>query len=1207
MQYADYALWQRAPARRRATRTACCPGNSQYWRGALADCRRSAALPADRPRPAAALARRRDRGVRDRRGRCTGSCCAGSRASTTPPCSWWCTRRSRCCCRALSRAGRHRDRHPGRGPRRRGARRPGRHVRQHAGAAHAGRPGDASFADAARPGPRTDLAAFAHADLPFERLVEELAPGRSTAPLPLFQVTARRSRTPCAPRLELPGLTVESRSTSTRRRQVRPAAHRSPSITTRRAPPPACPLRSLRHRSVRRDDRASGSADRFVAGARGRRRRPGGAGRRHRPVLDADERDLVLARLERTRASTAARARPWSSCSRERGRATPDATAVVSRRRDADLRANSTRRANRLARLLIAAGVGPESLVAVALPRSCDLVVAAAGGAQGRRRRTCRSTRPSRPSGSRCVLADAAPRLRRGQRRVRRRRHRPEIPVVPLDDPDDGRSRRPTSGAAHRRGPAARRCAPTTSAYVIYTSGSTGRPKGVAVSHRNVVTLFAEHAGSCSASTDRRVDAVPLVRLRLLGLGAVGRARCTAAGSSWSTTAPRDRRTTFLELLRRERVTVLNQTPSAFYQLTEADRCGTVDGRRAPLSLRHVVFGGEALDARAARALVRPARRRTPRAGQHVRHHRDHGARHLPRARPSDSPASAPGSGDRRRDRRAAGLRPRPRLRPVPAACSGELYCRGDQLARGYLGRPGLTATRFVADPFGAAGRADVPHRRPRALGRATASSNTSAAPTTRSRSAASGSNSARSRPRWPRAAGVAQAVVVVRERRPATATGSSATWSRRRAPIVDRRPCCDARRRRALPAYMVPAAIVVLDGLPLTVNGKLDRRALPDADVRARRGGFRRPAHAGRGDRRRDVRRAARRATGSASTTTSSTLGGNSLIATQARGARSTPRSATGIGRARPVRRPDRRRAGRPGRAARPRGAARRRWSRGTAPRADPAVARAAADVVPQPVRHRRRPPTTSPVAVRLTGALDARRAAGGRRRCRRRGTRRCAPSSRSTDGGPRPGDPAGRRTRCPTCRRSRRRTSGPAATDSRDCAAAGFDVTAEVPVRAAAVPRSAPSTSTCWSLVVHHIAADGCSLAPLARDLMTAYAARAAGTRPDWAPLPVQYADYALWQRGRARRRGRSRIACSPRQLDYWTRDARRRCRSCWTLPADRPRPAVAVASAAPRSTVRRSTPDLHRQLVATGPRARCDACSWSCTPRSRCCWRG
>ena len=165
-------------------------------------------------------------------------------------------------------------------------------------------------------------------------------------------------------------------------------------------------------------------------------------------------------------------------------------------------------------------------------------------------------------------------------------------------------------------------------------------------------------------------------------------------------------------------------------------------------------------------------------------------------------------------------------LRPVPAGVVGELYVAGRGVAVGYLGRAGLTGSRFVACPFGGAGGADVSHRGSGALGVPMGSCSIWAAPMSRSRSAGTASSSVRSSAALAALDGVEQAVVIAREDRPgdkrlvgyvtesATGTVDPAAV---RAALAER-----------LPAYMVPAAVVVIDALPLTVNGKLDTRALP-------------------------------------------------------------------------------------------------------------------------------------------------------------------------------------------------------------------------------------------------------------------------------------------------------------------------------------------------------------------------------------------
>ncbi|ROO89636.1 non-ribosomal peptide synthase protein (TIGR01720 family)/amino acid adenylation domain-containing protein [Actinocorallia herbida] len=454
------------------------------------------------------------------------------------------------------------------------------------------------------------------------------------------------------------------------------------------------------------------------------------------------------------------------------------------------------RRANRLARLLIERGAGPERFVAVALPRSADLVAAILGVLKSGAAYV--PIDPDYPAERIAyTVADSAPVLTVDEAVLADAEGLPDTdPGVALD--------------------------PGHPAYVIYTSGSTGLPKGVVVPHANVLRLMSSTERWFSFGPD---DVWTLFHSAAFDFsvwelwGALlygGRLVVVPYAVSRS---PED----FLGLLDRERVTVLNQTPSAFYQLMASD-----DGR--PLALRYVVFGGEALELK--------------RLADWYAHGRDallvnmYGITettvHVSYAALDPlTCATAPGSviGTGIPDLRTYVLDAR--LRPVPPGVVGELYVAGAGLARGYLNRPALSAGRFVADPYGPepGGRmyrsGDLARHLPDGtldyLGRA--------------------DHQVKIRGFRIELGEIEAALAALPEVADAAVVARDSRLVAYAVPANPEGPPLDVAALRAalgetLPSHMVPALFQILDRLPLTSNGKLDRGALPEPSAPERGAG---------------------------------------------------------------------------------------------------------------------------------------------------------------------------------------------------------------------------------------------------------------------------------------------------------------------------------------------------------------------------------
>ncbi|MFJ6051603.1 amino acid adenylation domain-containing protein [Streptomyces sp. NPDC092307] len=351
-----------------------------------------------------------------------------------------------------------------------------------------------------------------------------------------------------------------------------------------------------------------------------------------------------------------------------------------------------------LAATLRAAGVRPGERVAVAVPRSLEQVVAlvaivTAGGAYVPLDLAYPDARLE------YVLADAAPQVvlvdREHRDRFTQLLARAGVPARVLvqgeqPPPDDARSARVTPDPADVSGPD-----PHDPAYVIYTSGSTGRPKGVVVPHAAVVTLLANTRPDMDFSPDD-----VWVQFHSYSFdfavwelwGALTHGAELLVPDYGLTRSPVD----FHRLVRERRVTVLNQTPSAFYQFIEADR----HADEPATALRRIIFGGEALDLGRLRGWVERHGTASPELVNmygitettvHVTHRVLTDADFRPGDEVSPIGGPIPGLVTHLLD---------DRLRPVPPGRVGAIYVAGAQLSLGYLGRPSLTASRFVADPF---------------------------------------------------------------------------------------------------------------------------------------------------------------------------------------------------------------------------------------------------------------------------------------------------------------------------------------------------------------------------------------------------------------------------------------------------------------------------------------------------------------------------
>jgi amino acid adenylation domain-containing protein/non-ribosomal peptide synthase protein (TIGR01720 family) len=675
--------------------------------------------------------------------------------------------------------------------------------------------GDAGFAELLGQVRETALDAWAHQDLPFERLVDELHPERDRSRTPVFQVAFVMQNVPTADTL-LPGLAVAVQGGVERRTAKF-------DLTLELAPEGDGLRASIEYATDLFDaatvarlaehfglllDAALAAPDAPVADL---------------PLATEAERAQLAAWNDTAEALDGAGATLHALIGAQAAR-TPDAVAVAFEGETLTF-GELDARAGALAATLRAMGVGPESRVGVCMERSAELVVALlgvlrAGGAYV-------PLDPGYPAERLAyMVADAAVPVLLTQERLRDRL--PELggEVVVCDTPHPP-APSPTRGEGEHDSAedvaAVAGCSlfpvpcSLSLAYVIYTSGSTGQPKGAMNEHRGIVNrlLWMQRQYGLTAD-DVVLQKTPFsfdVSVWEFFWPLIAGARLVLAKPE----GHRDPQY-LSELIEREGVTTLHFVPSmlqAFLEAGETARCGSV---------RRVVCSGEALGAEARDRFFE----RMPGAELHNLYGPTEAAVDV------TYHACLPGEPTVPIGRPVANTRIHVldgRLAATPVGVPGELYIAGVQVGRGYHGRPELTAERFVPDPFASELGARMYRTGDRARWLATGEveylGRLDAQVKVRGFRIELGEIESALR----RHPSVADAAVVVR-----TDAGRPQLVGYL---VAAQGGAVDAEALRAhlgawVPEYMVPAALVAMESLPLSPSGKLDRRALPAPDAGA-------------------------------------------------------------------------------------------------------------------------------------------------------------------------------------------------------------------------------------------------------------------------------------------------------------------------------------------------------------------------------------
>ncbi|MFW2236808.1 amino acid adenylation domain-containing protein [Rhodococcus opacus] len=859
-----------------------------------------------------------------------------------------------------------------------------------------------------------DIAAYTHADMPFETLVELLNPARSTSHHPVFQVALSMQRSRIG-QVTLPGLTVTPVG------DVADRANFDLQLTVTESGPGGrmhldfgYDADLYEHASI---EQFASRLVRFLEAVSADPQLPVG----DIDLFDAAERAALVPAI----GPSAPEPTTLRSVLTRGVTLAPDAVAVSGGGVELSYRELDAR-SDAMARELAENGAGPGSLAPWADPRSVDSVVRLWAIAK---------------TGAAPVLFDPV-----------------RTPFTPGEWHSVSDHALPLTSEA---------------AYVVYTSGTTGTPKGVVVTHGGLAALDADlreryAAGPGSRMLHRGATGFDMTLLEVLVAGASGATLVIASDAEYAGPPLAD-------LMERDRITHACMTPTILATLGE---------RKLP-DLQMLMVGGERLGSELAN-----------RWADGRRLYNAYGPAETTMYTLSTGPLvvgepvtiGTPVHG-------VSAVVLDDRLRPVPPGVSGELYLAGSGLARGYADQPGLTAERFIAAEDGARlyRTGDLVRWRKTAVGYELEYL---------------GRNDSQIKMRGVRIEPAEIDTVIARLAHVVFAGTVVRTSDAGTEMLVSyvlphgHIDTHDLRRRLAesLPAYLVPTAVVVLDAAPPTVNGKLDLRSLPMPELAVAEN---EPPNT---DTERAVARVFADVLGSESIgrgTHFFDAGGNSLLATQL-----TARLADSVGHVVPLRtlftHPTVAELAealddavpetdlRPALVARPRPdripLSRSQYRMWVLNRADPASAT-----------------YNLPATVRMDGALDVDAlTAAFEDVIRRHETLR---------------------TRYPVDGHPYQEILDPVALDlnpvdvddpaefMQQFASRGFDLARDRPIRVALLRLHAQSHVL--AVNIHHIAADGWSLTPLVSDVLSAYAAHSSGIAPQGDPLPLQYADYAVWER--------------------------------------------------------------------------------------------